>query len=86
LYLASTNVTVSGDATDKLRAVLHYDRFDGSNLGADYRQACAEWFAGLSASDKVIAAKAADTFRNGYKMRAKLMAAALPDAPAFPLR
>jgi hypothetical protein len=73
-------------ASDKLQAALHRDpRLPNSDLGQDYRDACAAWFAGLSEQDKSVAKAAADTYRNGYQMRAKQIAAALPPAPRYPL-
>jgi len=44
-----------------------------------------KWFAGLSEQDKSVAKAATDTYRNGYQMRAKQIAAALPPAPRYPL-
>jgi hypothetical protein len=73
-------------ATDKLHAALHRDpRFPDSDLGQDYCNACVAWFAGLSDQDKAVAKTAADTYRSGYQMRAKQIAAALPPAPRYPL-
>ena len=73
-------------ASDKLQAALHCDlRRPNSDLGREYLDACAAWFAGLSDRDKSIAKTAADTYRNGYQLRAKQIAAALPAAPRYPL-
>ena len=73
-------------ASDKPQAALHYDRrFPNSDLGPEYWDACAAWFAGLSDQDKSIARAAADAYRNGYQMRAKQIAAALPPSPRLPL-
>jgi len=73
-------------ASDKLQAALHSDRrLPDSDLGQDYWDACAAWFAGLSEQDKSVAKAAADVYRNGYQMRAKQIAAALPAAPRYPL-
>jgi hypothetical protein len=38
---------LSDNPRDKLQAALNHDRPD-NDLGADYREACAAWFAGLS--------------------------------------
>ena len=73
-------------ASDKLQAALHCDRRSpDSDLGQDYQDACAAWFAGLGEQDKSVAKAAADAYRNGYPVRAKQIAAALPAAPRFPL-
>ncbi|HTO82665.1 MAG TPA: hypothetical protein VMQ73_10540 [Methylomirabilota bacterium] len=74
---------MSEDAGDKLQASLHYDRREGVPDEA-YLRACAEWFRALSDADKTIAKNAADTYRNGYPMRARQIAAALPSAPKYP--
>ena len=73
-------------ASDKLHAALNCDRqLPDSDLGQDYWNACVAWFAVLSEQDKSVAKAAADAYRNGYQMRAKQIAAALPAAPRYPL-
>jgi len=74
----------SDRADNKLQAVLNHDRPD-PDLGADYRQACAAWFAGLSERDKAIAVRAAEAYADGHETRAEQIAAELPPAPLFPL-
>jgi hypothetical protein len=73
---------LSGDPRDKFQAVLNRDWPDpDDHFGADYRQACAAWFAGLSERDKSIALKAAEAYASGYETRAEEIAAELPAAP-----
>ncbi len=42
---------LSDNPRDKLKAALNHDRPD-NDLGADYREACAAWFAGLSERER----------------------------------
>jgi len=76
----------SDAAGDKLQAVLNHDWPDpDDDFGADYRQACAAWFAGLPERDKAIAARVLEVYADGNEERAERIASQLPPAPAFPL-
>ena len=78
----SATVPLSGEPADKLQAILNRDRPDpGDDFGADYRQACAAWFAGLPERDESIALKAAEAYASGHDSRAEQIAAELPAAP-----
>jgi hypothetical protein len=78
---------LSDDPRDKLQAVLSHN-WPGpdDDLGADYRHACAEWFARLSGHDKMMAAWVVEVYDDGRKTaQAARVAASLPPAPRFPL-
>jgi len=80
------NLGLSDRSDNKLQAVLNHDWPDlDDDLGADYRRACAAWFAGLSERDKAIAARAVEAYAAGHEPRAEQIAAELPAAPLFPL-
>ena len=77
---------LSDRSDNKLQAVLNHDWPDpADDLGADYRQSCAEWFRGLSESDKLIAAASAEAYASGRETAAEQIAAVLPPAPLCPL-
>jgi len=77
---------LSDRSDNKLQAVLNHNWGNSDDyLGADYRLACVEWFAGLSAHDRAIAARAAEAHASGHETRAEQIAAELPPAPLFPL-
>jgi len=78
---------LSDDPRDKLQAVLSHN-WPGpdDDLGADYRRACAEWFARLSGHDKMMAAWVVEVYDDGRKTaQAARVVAQLPPAPRFPL-
>jgi hypothetical protein len=76
---------LSDNPRDKLQAALNHDRPD-NDLGADYREACAAWFAGLSERERGSVARAEEAFDLGNKSTAEEIASGLPPAPVFPLR
>jgi len=87
MVAAMTDTLQLSDRSDnKLQAILNHDWPDpDEDFGADYRQACAEWFAGLSERDKSIAARATEAYASGRETRAEQIAAELPVAPLCPL-
>jgi hypothetical protein len=79
---AMAAIELSDDSRDKLRAAVNHDRPDpGDGLGADYRQAVAEWFAGLSERDRGCVGRAEETFYAGHESVAQEIASGLPPAP-----
>ena len=76
---------LSDAASDKLQAVLNHEGRDpDDDLGADYRQAVAAWFASLSGYNKLIAAWVVEAYTDGSEA-AERVAANLPRAPKCPL-
>jgi len=75
---------LSDNPRDKLQAALNHDRPD-NDLGADYREACAAWFAGLSERERGSVARAEVAFDAGNESAAQEIASGLPPAPKFPL-
>jgi len=68
-----------------LEAVARAYRTVRETGAADYRQACAEGFAGLSERDKTIAERVIEVYGDGNEERAERIASQLPPAPVFPL-
>ncbi len=86
--VAAMTVTpqLSDDPRDKFQAVLNHSwPDDDDDLGADYRAACAAWFASLSEHDKAIAERVIEVYSDGNQERAERIASQLPPAPVFPL-
>ena len=82
----TTTVQSSDDPCDKLQAALNHDRPDANDdLGTDYRQAVAAWFAALSPLERVSANAALAAFARGDKPGAEEFARVLPRAPVSPL-
>jgi hypothetical protein len=79
-------VDLSDDPRDKLQAAVNHDRPDSDDvLGADYRQAVATWFAGLSEQERGCVGRAEVAFDAGNESAAEKIASGLPPAPKFPL-
>ena len=79
-------IDLSDVAADKLQAVLNHDTADpDDDLGAEYRQACATWFAALKGADRSIAERIREVLADGNVTKAEWLASALPPAPVFPL-
>jgi hypothetical protein len=78
-------VFLSNGASDKLQAVLNHEAIGrDDDLGADYRQAVATWFASLSGYNKLITTWVVEAYAEGSEA-AERVAAYLPRAPIFPL-
>ena len=76
----------SDRSDNKLQAVLNRDWPDpDDDLGADYHQTIAAWFASLSEHDKAIAERVIEVYSDGNEERAERIASQLPPAPVFPL-
>jgi hypothetical protein len=82
----TVTLQLSDDARDKLPAVLSAN-WPGpdDDLGANYREACWKWFAGLFEWDKSIVARVGEVYADGNEKRAARVASQLPPALAFPL-
>lgn len=77
---------VPSNAADKLQACLNHDWPDhDKDYPSGYIKACAAWFAALSNSDRMAAARAVAAINHGNETEALNIAAALPAAPKFPL-
>jgi hypothetical protein len=78
---------LSDDPRDKLQAVLTHDLPAGDDyLGADYRQACAKWFADLTERERGSVGRAEEAFDLGNQSAAEEIVSGLPPAPRFTLR
>jgi hypothetical protein len=77
---------LSDRASDKLQAALIrvWDEPE-RDFPRAYVEACARWFAGLSESERGLAAYAVWAYRGGDEARAAAIATALPPAPRVPV-
>lgn len=76
---------LSDDRRDKLQAAVNHDRPDPDDrLGADYRQAVAVWFAGLTERERGCVGRVEVAFDEGNESAAEEIASGLPPAPKFP--
>jgi hypothetical protein len=79
-------IKLSDDPRDKLQAAVNHDRPDSDDvLGADYRQAVATWFTGLSERERGCVGRAEEAFDARNESAAQDIASGLPPAPKYPL-
>jgi hypothetical protein len=79
------NPRTSNEAEHKLHAVVILrDRNPDIAIPASYVEACAQWYAALSAGDQAIAAAAFGAFNSGDFEKAVTIAEALPPVPRLP--
>jgi hypothetical protein len=77
----------SNSPADKMRAAVNRDSPDADMAyPPEYVAACREWYAVISASDKVLAEVVRATFKKRDEPEAARIAAALPAAPLCPIR
>ena len=77
---------LSGEPRDKLRAVLNYAAPDpDDDLGIEYRDACAAWFARLTQGERWRLAIVLAAYERGAEADAEELATALPPAPRCPV-
>jgi hypothetical protein len=77
---------LSTRAADKLQAILNHDwNAAGRYLPKDYLDACARWFASLSASNALVAKVVIHCHTSGDEAGALKAAGDLPPSPKFPL-
>ena len=77
---------LSDDPRDKLQAALNHAAPDPDDeLGAEYRDACAQWFAGLTQGERWRLAMVVAAYERGSEADAEQLAVALPPAPVCPL-
>ena len=77
---------LSNETRDKLQAAINHDWGDpNGKYPVEYLRACAQWFAGLSGSDRRIADHAIWLYASGSDTNAASIAADLPPAPRCPL-
>jgi hypothetical protein len=77
-------IQLSDAPRDKLYAAACHDLGNTDDLGADYLQACARWYAALTPQERTIAMAAVAAFDLGREPHAAEIARVLPPAPVFP--
>ena len=79
-------IDLSDAAADKLQAALNHAAANpADDLGAEYRDACAAWFARLSEGERWRLATVLAAHERGAEADAEQLASQLPPAPRFPL-
>jgi hypothetical protein len=69
---------------DKLYAAACHDLGETDDLGADYLEACARWYADLTPQERTLAMAAVAALDLGREPDAAEIARVLPPAPVFP--
>ena len=77
-------IELSNAADDKLYAAACQGLGNTADLGADYLEACARWYADLTPLARTMATAAVAVFDLGLEPNAKEIAELLPPEPAFP--
>jgi len=77
-------IELSNASDDKLYAAACHDLGDTSDLGADYLEACARWYADLTPQERTLAMAAVAALDLGRESDAQEITRVLPPAPRFP--